>query len=146
MTWFKKILFRWVMWASEKFSSRPERDRIFKALSSLLDCIVKLEKKKGPVLTFNCEADKFIIFSDQHKGAKNGADDFMLCEPNYIAALDYYYQHNYFFIALGDCEELWENTLSGVKKPINLLRKKKAVFSEQTRHQESSAIMTALAE
>ena len=116
MAWLKKILFRWVMWASEKFSSRPERDRIFKALSSLLDCIVKLEKKKGPVLTFNCEADKFIIFSDQHKGAKNGADDFMLCEPNYIAALDYYYQHNYFFIALGDCEELWENTLSGVKK------------------------------
>ena len=34
--------------------------------------------------------DRFIIFSDQHKGARNGADDFMACEGTYAAALDYY--------------------------------------------------------
>src|SRR5215208_3773502 len=114
--WLRKILFKPVLWASNKFSSNPDRQRIFKALTDLHECIVQEEKKKGPIISFNIQADKFIIFSDQHKGAKNGADDFMLCEPNYLAALDYYFESNYFYIALGDCEELWENLLYRIKK------------------------------
>ena len=114
--WLRKFLFKPVLWASNKFSSNPERERIYKALSDLHDSIVKGEEKKGLIINFDSNKDKFIIFSDQHKGAKNGADDFMICEPNYLAALDYYYQKGYFFIALGDCEELWENTVSAVKK------------------------------
>jgi predicted phosphodiesterase len=116
LAWLRKLLFKPVLWASNKFASKPDRPRIYKALSSLHDCIVKQEKKKGPIIPFDSKKDKLIIFSDQHKGAKNGADDFMLCEPNYLAALDYYYQNGYFFIAMGDCEELWENTLFAVKK------------------------------
>jgi predicted phosphodiesterase len=114
--WLRKLLFKPVLWASNKFASRPDRQRVYKALTSLHDCIIRQEKKKGPTILFDSKKDKFIIFSDQHKGAKNGADDFMLCEPNYLAALDYYYQNGYFFIAMGDCEELWENTLFAVKK------------------------------
>jgi predicted phosphodiesterase len=114
--WISKLLFKPVLWASNKFASKPDRVRVYKALTSLHDCILKEEKKKGPVIPFDSKKDKFIIFSDQHKGAKNGADDFMLCEPNYLAALDYYYQNGYFFIAMGDCEELWENTLFAVMK------------------------------
>jgi predicted phosphodiesterase len=116
LTWLRKLLFKPVLWASNKFSSKPDRQRIYKALSALHDCIIKEEKKKGPIIPFDSSKDKFIIFSDQHKGAKNGADDFMLCEPNYLAALEHYYQTNFFFISLGDCEELWENTLAAVKK------------------------------
>lgn len=115
-SWLRRLLFKPVLWASNKFASKPDRQRIYKALSDLYDCIIKQSKKKGPIISFDSKKDKFIIFSDQHKGAKNGADDFMLCEPNYLAALDYYYQHNYFFIAMGDCEELWENTWLAVKK------------------------------
>ena len=74
------------------------------------------KESKGIVIPFDSSKDRFIIFSDQHKGAKNGADDFMLCEPNYLAALDYYLQNNFQLIVLGDCEELWENTLSRVVK------------------------------
>jgi UDP-2,3-diacylglucosamine pyrophosphatase LpxH len=114
--WLRKLLFRPVLWASNKFSSNPDRERVFKALSALHNCILEGEVKKGPVVSFDSKKDRFIIFSDQHKGAKNGADDFMLCEPNYLAALDYYFQKNYFFISLGDCEELWENTLPAVRK------------------------------
>ena len=114
--WLRKILFKPVMWASNKFSSNPDRQRIFKALTDLYDYIIQEEKKKGPIISFNSQTDKFIIFSDQHKGAKNGADDFMLCEPNYLAALDYYFQNKYFYISLGDSEELWENSLFAVKK------------------------------
>ena len=127
--WLRKLLFKPVLWASNKFSSRPDRQRIFKALTDLVDCIIKEEIKKGPVIPFDCTRDKFIIFSDQHKGAKNGADDFMLCEPNYLSALEYYYQKGYFFIALGDCEELWENTLSAIKKKQQpALEKEKKFF------------------
>lgn len=123
--WLRKLLFRPVVWASDKFSSKPDKEKVFKALTSLHDCIIKKEKKKGPTISFDSKKDKFIIFSDQHKGAKNGADDFMLCEPNYLTALDHYYQDNYFFISLGDCEELWENTLAAVKK------NQKAAFAKE---------------
>jgi hypothetical protein len=114
--WLRKLLFKPVLWASNKFASKPDRQRVFKALTDLHKCILQQQRKKGPVISFDSNTDKFIIFSDQHKGAKNGADDFMLCEPNYLAALDYYHQNDFFFIAMGDCEELWENTLLAVKK------------------------------
>lgn len=113
--WLRKLLFKPVLWASEKFASRPEKDRVFSGLSELLAAIDEGKKGKGPVISFGPQ-DKFIIFSDQHKGAKNGADDFMLCEPNYLAALDYYNQQDFHFISLGDCEELWENLLPSVLK------------------------------
>lgn len=114
--WLRRILFKPVLWATAKFTSKPDRVRVFNALTALLDCIIKGEKKKGPVIDFDCTKERFIIFSDQHKGAKNGADDFMICEPNYLASLDYYYDRGYYLIALGDSEELWENLLYAVKK------------------------------
>lgn len=67
-------------------------------------------------MPFDIATGKIIIFSDQHKGARNGADDFMLCEPNYLSALEYYHQNGFHYIALGDSEELWENMLTAVKK------------------------------
>jgi UDP-2,3-diacylglucosamine pyrophosphatase LpxH len=105
-----------VLWATRKFSSRPNRQRIFQALDKLCKNIHDEPGKKGIVLPFEKEAGKFIIFSDQHKGARNGADDFAFAEPNYLAALDYYHRNDFFLICLGDCEELWENGLSAVKE------------------------------
>jgi predicted phosphodiesterase len=105
-----------VLRLAERYSSKPDRQRIFAALSDLLSRILNGERKKGLVIPFEWETGKFIIFSDQHKGRRNGADDFMLCEPNYLAALDYYYQNGFHLVALGDCEELWENSLTSVRK------------------------------
>ena len=68
---------------------------------------------------------KFIIFSDQHKGRRNGADDFTPCEANYLQALEYYNGHDFCFINLGDSEELWENNIWQVKK------KNKEVFDTE---------------
>ena len=124
--WLRKLLFKPVIWLSNKYTSAPDRQRVYKELSDLFDCIIKGEHKKGPIIEFDPLKDKFIIFSDQHKGAKNGADDFMLCEVNYLAALDYYYQQGFFFISNGDCEELWENTLLQLKKHKSLRLKKRA--------------------
>jgi predicted phosphodiesterase len=112
----QRLLRRPVLWLSNRFASKPDRERVFKALSDLLDCILKGEKKKGLVVPFNKETGKFIIFSDHHKGRRNGADDFMLCEPNYLKALEYYHQNGFHYINLGDSEELWENTLLAINK------------------------------
>jgi len=110
------IFLKPVLWASAKFSSKPERNRVFKALKELFEDILQKPGKKGIVIPFEHHAGKFIIFSDQHKGARNGADDFMMAEPNYLEALKYYDENDFFLIALGDSEELWENSLSRVKK------------------------------
>jgi UDP-2,3-diacylglucosamine pyrophosphatase LpxH len=112
--WLRQQIFKFVVWASNKFSSRPEKDRVFAALDKIVRGIENGKESKGVVIPFDSRQGRFVIFSDQHKGAKNGADDFMLCEPAYLAALDYYHVNNFHFITLGDCEELWENTLSGV--------------------------------
>jgi len=109
------ILLKPVLWAAQKFSSRPERQRIFPALDKLYADIIQQPGKKGIVIPFDEHTGKFIIFSDQHKGGRNGADDFVLAEPNYMSALEYYNDNNFSLICLGDCEELWENTLGKVK-------------------------------
>lgn len=112
----RKVLLRPVLWASARFSSRPKRSLIFNALDKLFTGILKGEAEKGLVIPFKKESGRFIIFSDQHKGAKNGSDDFKPAEPTYLAALDYYYKSGFTFISLGDNEELWENSLSKIKK------------------------------
>ncbi len=109
------ILLKPILWASRKFASRPERLRIFKALTDLFRSIKEEPGKKGVVLSLK-KNSRYIIFSDQHRGGKNGADDFMKAEESYLVALDHYFQNKFQFISLGDSEELWENTLLRVKK------------------------------
>lgn len=52
--------------------------------------------------------DRIAIFSDQHKGIGDQADDFRRCEHAYSAALGYYLEAGYRLFVLGDAEELWE--------------------------------------
>jgi UDP-2,3-diacylglucosamine pyrophosphatase LpxH len=111
----QKILWKPVMWIANRFSSRPQPVKIYKALSALKEQIQKQPGKKGLLIPFDIDHDRIIVFSDQHKGAKDGADDFMLCEPAYLAAMDYYEKNNFHFISLGDNEELWENRWPKVK-------------------------------
>ncbi|MEO6632444.1 MAG: metallophosphoesterase [Mucilaginibacter sp.] len=101
---------------ANSLSSRPDKNRVDKALSKLYSKISAGNTKKGLVLTFDAVKDKFIILSDQHKGARDGADVFAKAAANYIAALDYYDKNNFFYINLGDSEELWENIFLTVKR------------------------------
>ena len=105
-----------MLWAAAKFSSRPNRERIFDAMTKLSASILEHPGKKGLVIPFEHHAGKFIIFSDQHKGNRNGADDFKRAETNYLEALNYYSSNDFCFINLGDSEELWENSIWKVKK------------------------------
>jgi hypothetical protein len=59
--------------------------------------------------TFDIDSDRLVIFSDHHRGARDGADDFWRCERAYHAALGYYLEAGHKLYLLGDVEELWEN-------------------------------------
>jgi predicted phosphodiesterase len=98
-----------------KYSSSPDKKQVHSSLTNLFANISKNPGERGPVIEFGNE-DKFIIFSDQHKGTKNGSDDFSFAEKNYMAALEYYDDQNFHFVNLGDSEELWENTAIAVRK------------------------------
>ncbi|AHF16222.1 metallophosphoesterase [Niabella soli] len=113
---FRFLLLKPILWGAKKFDSDPDKNRVFDALTKLFNHILEDPGKLGPLIDFDAQAAKYIIFSDQHKGARDGADDFMLAAPAYVAALHYYNQKGFTFINLGDCEELWENSLSKVKK------------------------------
>ncbi len=89
-------------------SSSPNEKDVFYSLSKLLSDIRKGKKKKGFIQSFDYKKDRFIIFSDQHKGNRDPGDDFQAAEPNYLAALGYYADQQYYFVSLGDCEELWK--------------------------------------
>jgi UDP-2,3-diacylglucosamine pyrophosphatase LpxH len=110
----QKILYKPVLYITNKYSSKPDKERINKALTDLYAEVKKGNEKKG--MSLELDGKSYIIFSDQHKGAKDGSDDFALAEKNYLAALDYYNEKAYTFVSLGDAEELWENTWLSVKK------------------------------
>ncbi|MBN2117813.1 MAG: metallophosphoesterase family protein [Anaerolineales bacterium] len=93
--------------------------KVKKVISTALDAAfhraLEQEQAEGE-LVLNINDQRFIVFSDQHKGARDGADDFMVCERTYNAALTYYDQQGYTLAVLGDVEELWEETAPTVLK------------------------------
>ncbi len=111
----QRLLRKPILNLARRFDSKPDKNRIHQALLALYSAISSGNDKKGPLIKLD-EASRFIIFSDQHKGARNSADDFMFAEKNYLAALAYYEQEHYHYIMLGDSEELWENWIESVIK------------------------------
>ena len=129
----QRIFKRPITWMANKFSSSPVKKDVFNSLSQLLDNITT-NKKGGPVIPFDMITGKFVIFSDQHKGAKDLADDFRNAEPNYLAALQYYYANDFVFINLGDSEELWESTPKTVIEKNRLTLLEEAKFLLKSRY------------
>jgi len=126
----QRIFRKPITWLANRFSSSPVKKDVFSSLSKLLENVT-LQKKGGSVIPFDMTKGKFIIFSDQHKGAKDLADDFRNAEPNYLAALSHYYINDFVFINLGDSEELWESTPKTVieKNRITLLEEAKFLLA-----------------
>ncbi len=115
-------------------ASSPKRADVFRSLSRLLRYIEKNSGKKGIAIDVDLARDKYIIFSDHHKGNKDFGDDFANNEPNYLAALDYYLLNNFKYINLGDAEELWKyEPKEVISKNVNAL-KSEAKFQEGNRY------------
>ncbi len=64
--------------------------------------------KNAKVIPFD-NTDKFILFSDCHRGDNSFADDFANNRNIYYHALKYYYNEGFQYCELGDGDELWEN-------------------------------------
>jgi len=79
------------------------------------------------ITRFDIRNDKWILFSDLHKGAKNGADDFRHCEGHYVTALDHYFKEGFSLCVMGDAEELWEEF------PRTVIRNNDASFAAESR-------------
>ncbi|MDQ6755707.1 MAG: metallophosphoesterase [Bacteroidota bacterium] len=127
----KKILGPWLTRVASN-ASDPDRKEVFASLSRLLRKLKSNPGKKGVTLKFNISVDKFIVFSDHHKGNRDHGDDFANNEPNYLAALDFYHLNKYTYINLGDAEELWKYSPKDViSKNITALRKEKLFQDEE---------------
>lgn len=111
------LLTKPVTWMANRFSSSPKEDAVYKSLSELYASIqASASKKDTALLPINPSTESWIIFSDHHKGKRNGADDFTTNEGCYLGALAYYNQQNFSYINLGDSEELWENNIFSILK------------------------------
>ena len=85
-------------------------------IGSALDAALIQAEQPENQASIDVAQARYVIFSDLHKGARNGADDFQVAEQAYNAALAYYFEMGYTLIALGDVEELWEERASAVLK------------------------------
>ncbi|MGH2565943.1 MAG: metallophosphoesterase, partial [Ginsengibacter sp.] len=111
-------------------ASAPDKKGVFASLTKLLSDLNKNKNNRGLVLEIDFNKDRFIIFSDHHKGNKDHGDDFASNEKNYLAALDYYFSNQFSYITLGDSEELWKY------KPGEIISKNgKALASEARFHE-----------
>lgn len=88
------------------------RQRVAEALDRAWQRTV--DGEKSVTLDVDLASARFVVFSDQHKGIRNGADDFRSCERAYNAALAYYFAAGHTLIELGDVEELWEERPAAV--------------------------------
>ena len=96
--------------------------------NSLRDTLREAQKN---VVQLDIHSDNWILLSDLHKGAKNGADDFRLCEWAYILALNHYLEAGYSLCVMGDAEELWEEL------PRTVIQKNSASFTAEKRFHEA---------
>ena len=55
----------------------------------------------APVLPLS-ENGRYVLFSDCHRGIGTSNDNFLKNQHLYFAALNYYYQHSFCYIELGD--------------------------------------------
>ena len=86
-----------------------------------------LQEAQKNIVPFDIHNDKWILFSDLHKGAKNRANDFRRCEASYVAALNHYFEKGYSLCVMGDAEELWEEF------PRSVIRKNDAALAAEKR-------------
>ena len=78
---------------------------------------------------------RVVVFSDLHKGDREGADDFRRCDRAYQAALGYYLEQGHRLIVLGDAEELWKFSPDEVLKAYPESLELEAEFHRQGRYE-----------
>jgi UDP-2,3-diacylglucosamine pyrophosphatase LpxH len=87
---------------SNYFSKIDELPHTFRAMDNA-------RKNAFRVPHFNLQKDRYVIFSDVHKGnGQKVTDDFQHNQKTYTGALDYYVNRDFRLILNGDIEECWK--------------------------------------
>jgi len=55
------------------------------------------------------QSSRIVCMSDCHRGVGNRGDNFLPNSQLFLSALRYYYQRGFWYMELGDGDELWEN-------------------------------------
>ncbi len=61
-------------------------------------------------------SDKFILFSDCHRGDNSWADEFTDNHNVFLYALQHYFGEGFTYIEVGDGDELWENAFEDIRQ------------------------------
>ena len=101
-------------WLSKSPQTTPAQIRRNRALD------LALSRARATEATSLLPGQRYVIFSDLHKGRRTPADEFRFCEATYVAALEHYYKAGYTLVILGDAEELWEEPDIGAVVQANL--------------------------
>jgi predicted phosphodiesterase len=91
----------------EQLASATRDTRYHRRVAAALDRSVAEARRQEP-LVLDVSRDRWIIFSDHHRGARNRADDFRWSERAYNAALAKYHAMGHHLAVLGDADELWQ--------------------------------------
>lgn len=121
---------------NEAMLVQPDRRylaQVGEALDEVAARVAGAEAEEG-AMTLNLATDRYIIFSDLHKGIRNNADDFQSVERAYNAALAYYFALGHTLVVLGDAEELWEERPSPVLESYRHTLRLEARFHQEGRY------------
>ena len=106
-----------------------------KRMTKKFNRIYKEAKKPENIIPIDLEKNRFVLFSDHHKGDTGAADDFRKNAELYTTALDHYKNEGYSLIVLGDNEELWENRYEKILEHYrNTIRREIEMAPETPEH------------
>lgn len=101
-----------VLLRNDFIRKHPESALAQVMINNALDRELQRAQENGAIRL--APGQRYVIFSDHHKGAGDDADDFRQSKNTYLHALDHYFEHGYTLILLGDSEELWEQDAPSV--------------------------------
>lgn len=113
---------------------RAEAQNYITRIHRALDAALARTLDAGNTRVLDLATDRYVIFSDQHRGARNNADDFQQAERAYNAALAYYLHMGHTLVVLGDVEELWEETPAAVIRAYRHSLELEARFHQRGRY------------
>ncbi len=80
------------------------------------------------------KCSRYAIFSDCHRGCGNMSDNFLRNQHLYFAALEQYFREGFYYLELGDGEELWENrSMKRIMEMHNEVYRKLDYFKKRKR-------------
>ncbi|MCI9378747.1 MAG: hypothetical protein HFI06_09570 [Eubacterium sp.] len=75
-----------------------------------MSCEKRIERAVAGSVTLPLDrCSRYVVFGDCHRGTGNMSDNFLRNKHLFAAALEQYAANGFFYLELGDGEELWEN-------------------------------------